>query len=647
MKKLLLVITAIFSILVIGTSYYAYNQYIPNKIENNITKSFKQLGFDNVKFDKTSKKSGQIVFSNISLDEYGFSSIKEIRVYFSLIKFLTNQNHAKKIVVEGVRLSGELSKNLDITVSGLRSNKQFLSNLNNIPASTVIIKDSNIDMLSEDFGGIKIIYNGQMRLSSTKGKDIAIIKGHVSSKQKKLTFNAKIDGTLSPDGDISVIADSDQISLIKKNLNLRRGVADIKFKYSVKDLAYMLSVKGQIPSVNWHNLPLRDVEIDFNSAGKSSNFTAKGSIFGNEDIKWSAQISKENDIIKESGITIVPSYFYEILSFLQINKMLAKEVDFPGFILNFEKPVFSIDLIKETFGMQVSKPDFVLQGKYLFNEKTGNIKGSFSLGQNHIVSKDDKASFKLSSKGEFVVRNIADILTLEWYVNTKIDEGNIQYGLINIDEITGRISYNSSYLEKTKKYLDFKLPLRPDIPQSGRINLNITDPNNPLFKSIDLNIYDGNIKMISPALKGGKITNKNKLIISDIDLAELFRDAKFKDVIIYGKLGGIIPFSIDNTKMDIDGGILQSQDGGIIRLPRSLINGLFSGKSAKMQRIRAALKNYHYDFFEIRLDGDLNGRVMVTLNSSGYSPELKTKDPIDISLQIETQISLLFKNLIR
>ncbi len=128
---------------------------------------------------------------------------------------------------------------------------------------------------------------------------------------------------------------------------------------------------------------------------------------------------------------------------------------------------------------------------------------------------------------------------------------------------------------------------------------------------------------------------------------KFFADTGIKKFSISGEMGGILPLQRKDDKIYIKDGLLQSQEGGIVRLDESISNGLFPGSSKQMQKIRKALKNYHYEFFELRLDGKLSGAVMMTLSARGRNPDMKNKKPVELKLQIETELSLLFKPLLK
>ncbi len=648
MKKILLAAALIISTSLIGATYYAYFKYIPEKIENKIIASFKNFGFEKLELKNITRKSGKIVFSDIYLDKEKFSSIGELSVHFSLLEFIFNPAYAKKIIISDMNLSGEYS-NDQFTFSGWNNDNKILQSVKNIPANIIVIKGATIDILSDNFGGIKLSYDGQARLS--KSGDIKL-KGQITSKQRKLAFQAKINGTIPANGDVFITAQCDQISLAQEDLSIKRGAATIELKHSIENMNTSISATGDFSSVNWYNMPLRDVQASLKSTKDSYTLSAKGKIFGKESIDWDAKITNNNNnIVINTEIT--PRKLNDLLSFLHTNKRLKKNANFPPFILDLEQPKLSIitkindaGVISGDFKFLNLTPKFGVSGVFSSNKNTKNIRGKISPTKSSITSENKKARFNQISAGEFIIRNLKQSAELEWYLNTKVIDGTMDYGALDI-EANGNYIYISNTPNKSKGHLNFKLPLKSSVKQNGRIITNLTDKDQPLFQAIILKIYDGTIKTQHPIFENNALTKSNKLTISDINLAKLFRDAKFKDARILGELGGVMPIVIDGDKIDISGSILQSQNNGIIRLSPRLIKGLFPDENKETQLIRKALKNYHYEFFEIRLDGDLSDRVMVSISASGYNPDINNADPVDISLHIETQASLLFEHLLK
>ena len=654
MKKLLLIFVMTLIALSSMVSAYAYFVYIPKKIEQKITQSLNNLGFEELHLGNIERKNGETTFHDISLDRLGLSTIGSLKVRSSIVQFLLNPDNVQKITISDLTLTGELSKKFAVTISGWNEDKQSFRTFQNIPTSMVVIKNSNINLLSEELGGIAVKYNAQIRLSDNGEIDI---KALASSKQKRLKFQSKINATLSNDGELSLSADTDQISLTYKDLDIKRGSAIFNVTNSTNKEVPTISAEADISSVRWKDLPLRDVHAKINMAGKNNTISAKGSTFGNENVHWSSNISKINGVYKTETI-IAPDKFSDLISFLKINKKLNKKTNFPAFVLNSSKPKIFINtavnkdnIIDGIFKFVNYVPKFEVSGNFYTDQEKGYIKGEFAADSDNIsVSSNNKTnsmSFNISSSGKFVIRNIGKEAKFDWYFVAKASDGKIDFGATKFLDIAEAFSYNSNKPKKTKDFLRFKLPLKSRIEHIGKVNLNILDKNLPLFNTMLVRIYGGSIETQHPISSAGIILKQNKLIISDINLSSLFHDINFGNIFISGRLGGVIPFKINNQEINVNAAILQSQQNGIIKMPEKMINGLFPGDDTQTILTRKALKNYHYDFFELRLDGDLNDRVMVTINANGYNPDIKNKDPVDINLQIETQLSRLFKNILK
>ncbi len=656
MKKLITITLLIFIVTSIITGY-AHYVYIPKKIENKVINNLEQFGFKKPSLENISKDNGKITFSNIVLDEKGFSSIKEVRVYFSIFNFILTPDKAQKIVIDGIKLSGELHNN-KISISGWDNNQKILQKFKDTPANIIVIKNASIDLLSDDLGGIKLDYNGQARL--LENGDIKI-KGNITSQQKKLSFQSKVNGSISNNGNISITLESDQISLTKEKLNIRRGAATMELKHLITPPKTSIFINADFSSVNWHDMPLRDVNLEFNYNNEitpnSYSLTAKGQVFGNEVINWSAKkIGHKDDNTSKIYIDIEPDSFGNLLSFLSRNKVIKDDINFPAFILESKHPQISINtsiengnILSGNFEFTNKIPEFKLSGKFKSNEITKNIKGKFFISTPSIANKNsDEFIFNQKSLGEFIIRNIKNTASIEWYLKTKIYNSAINYGNIELNNINGKFLYNSNIPDKTNNYLKFKINLKDNIKQAGRIYINISDRNKPFFDRSIIKIYDGTIKGDIPRFKSdGSLVKNIDLTISDINLTKLFKDAKFNNVKILGKLGGVLPISFNENRINVNGGILQSQGSGLISLSDKLINGFFPANDNKSKLIRKSLKNYYYDFFEIRLDGDLSDKVMVTINSKGYNPRIKNTQTVDINLQIEIKASSLFENIIK
>ncbi len=668
MKQIIIVFIALCFVSIMGAASYAYFVYIPDKVEKKIIESFNNFGFEELEIGKLERKSGQIILSQITLDKDKFSTIDQVNIEFSLTKFLISPYSAQNIIVSGMKLTGDLKDDNNLSISGWTNAQKILANLQNFPAGTITFEKSHLDLLTKSFGGIRIKFDAMVNMKSTGTVEF---KANLKTKQKKLGLSSKIEGNISSKGSVSLTSDIEDISINLPNISIKRGLA--KFK-AVHDLNYkdtstnLISGEIDLASLRWNDLPLSSVKgtVEYNFDYYKADIS--GSTFGTTPIKWKSLIENKSEVIF-SETTIEPNKLEDVLTFLKQNKNLLLSKDIPKLILNTNQPVITIrnnysrnpsKIVGDALIM-VNHPKVSIKADYR-TDKNGDVAGSIKLDKTPVKlhqveiiqdeenpERKDNTRFDISAFGEFSVKNISSAPNIEWFVHTNILDGVLDYEVLELSKIKGSVFIGGNKNAKNKKVkpLPFKLPLKSSIPYSGKIRVNIDNKNRPILDKIALKIYGGKIITKYPILKDHTLAKKNSLTVSDINISDLINDAGFKNIFIQGKLGGVIPFEIKDGAMKVSGGILQSQNSGIIMLPEKMIAGLFPGNSRKMFNIRAALKNYHYEYFEIRLDGDLTDRVMMTLNARGRNPNIKNKESVDLNLQIETQISLLFKNLVR
>ena len=115
---------------------------------------------------------------------------------------------------------------------------------------------------------------------------------------------------------------------------------------------------------------------------------------------------------------------------------------------------------------------------------------------------------------------------------------------------------------------------------------------------------------------------------------------------LHGKLKGSLPIKIKDGEAFIQDGTLKSTGAGIIKFTPSKTPAFLNGDDLHLETARMALDNYHYEFFEIRIDGPLAGEVKMTINARGYNPDLFEKRPIALNLNLEAPLKPFFRNIL-
>ncbi len=656
MKKVTFIFLVLCSLAIASGTAYAYFFYIPKKVEETVIKSFNSLGFEQLAYDSIQHKRGKIIIHHITLDKGRFSTIKKIQIEFSLLKFLIDPHYAQSITVDGMSLTGDVSNDLDIRIAGWDNSKTIINNLQKFPAGTIIFENASVDLLTENIGGINMKYNARMMMD--KSGEITF-KARVNSTQKKLIYNAKVDGKITPDSNIALNADLENISVNMPNISIRRGTGKMNTQYVLNSEKPFLKIFSdlQLASLRWYGMPLSNVKLNVERSPDNYEIALDGSTFGTKPIKWKSTIKPSTEIT-QSETTITPTNLVDVYNFFSSNKKLSLKADIPDMVLNLDAPAISISNTinnetgetEGTLKFSLSSPDIDLIADYNSEEGVDNILGTIKLNKTVIKTTpnhdtEDKTHFDVSAFGEFTIKNYDKSPEAEWFIHVDIHDGDLDFEALTIPGIAGSVIIGGNKKTSNSKSLPFKLALKPSIRQKGLLGINLDNKDKPILDHILFKIYSGQIRTESPIVRDGIIQKKNTLIVSDINITQLIKDAGFVDVSVTGTLAGRIPFNAKNNEINVNGALLQSQNTGILKLPENMITGLFPGDSKKMQNIREALTNYHYEYFEIRFDGDMADRVMMTLNASGINPDSGKKDPVELHLQIETQISLLFENL--
>lgn len=669
-SPILLIILAVLTCVAGGS--YALFSYIPQKLEQQFTHSFQELGFEKVTYESKSQSRGKITFRNISLDPRSFSEIKSITIRYSVINFFWSGGRASSVTLDGLHLTGELSENFDLIIAGWKQQNDLLGLLTRLPMQTLAIENSTIDLMSEKFGGIKLNYNTQIR---NKNKNYIEIVGKTDSTQRKLAFHATFSGSIIDQKKLDLKLDAEQIQLIWDNTHFKRGTATIMVNSPIGGKTNF-SIEAGSGSMVWNGLPFGDVRITCEKALDNYNINIDGKAIGVEAIEFTSNINHVEHVTSFETM-VYPQTLSNLVDFLLSNNIIPASVNIPQALLDLQQPILSFsnapreahddeptdeqadDNGHKNIGMVkllITEPSLEMEGHYTI-ENNGDISGSLSTQPVRIElsmategdndPRPPKSFLELMATANFTHAYDKDKKPdVNWSFDTQVTSGHLEYGFIKFDEIEGNFTYrNGDKNRNDYETLSFKLPLKSFIEQTGRIYLDFNK--SPFIREIALFLYGGKIRTQGFTLEDGTIPNSLRLVVSDIKISDLLSDAGINGITIVGKIGGMLPLEIVRDKIKVKGGILQSQSPGIVHIPESFSEAIFPGPRLQMQKMRRALENYHYEYFEARFDGDLEGGVMVTLTARGFNPDMPTKDPVDLNFQIETDISTLFSSLIR
>lgn len=159
-------------------------------------KTLENFGFTGPIVPQDEDGKAPFIYTKIPLDQDEFGRIKEVRISPSGV---FGGDRFKRLEIEGLGLTGELSDDDGISLSGLvkdnklKSLQGFLEILN--LADILVLQKARIDILTQKLGGI----GGEADLELRRDSDTIRITGEFRSLQKQFSLQGKISGSVSPD----------------------------------------------------------------------------------------------------------------------------------------------------------------------------------------------------------------------------------------------------------------------------------------------------------------------------------------------------------------------------------------------------------------------------------------------------------------
>ncbi|MCB1591398.1 MAG: YdbH domain-containing protein [Alphaproteobacteria bacterium] len=647
-------------LIALGCAYfYALYFYIPERIKSGFTDAIARAGFERFSYEESQSTAGLIIFRGITLDEKGFTKVEQVDVRYSPFTYLFQGGVADFIRVHRLRLTGEVSNDFDFSFAGWTLENGVFVKLAALSSKTLIFEGAAIDLYSPNLGGLKVLFDGQVKKNEARDGELAFL-GRVKSQQKKFSFDASIMGTFSEKGVLDLKATADELQFDLDDFKLHRASAEITLlKYP--DSLPTIAMRGPATSLKWRSLPFGDMNFVFERKDGEMNLFAEGKTLGPEKIDFSIGIKSGADGTNYD-IVANPRDLPLLMTFLQRNALFKDKLPIPPLLANLKAPTLSLSF-DDTLG---KSPDFVGTWTLESEEQGLSIEGEFRRDENNEeawLGNCTKASFTEEvEEGSLAPPFYTDIPLdcslswdgkttppgLTWTIKAVIENEELLFGPLRLLNIRGQVGekYLGNGKAERRSVLAFNLPIKKGISHKGRIVLNLDADGSGLIKSLVLYIYGGQVRVDNFDLKGLSFPSKMVFKITDINLTDYLGGLNISGLTVYGHLGGVIPLTRTKGKLSIKDGLLQSQAPGIIKLPETLSNTLFPGSDPQMQTIREALNNYHYEFFELRFDGTVSGGVMVSLYSRGTNPDMVDKRPIEMNFQIETEISVLVEHML-
>jgi hypothetical protein len=123
----------------------------------------------------------------------------------------------------------------------------------------------------------------------------------------------------------------------------------------------------------------------------------------------------------------------------------------------------------------------------------------------------------------------------------------------------------------------------------------------------------------------------------DWDLAKLTEQFKLPDMKLSGVVGGEFPVMFTTGSAVIDNATLVSVKPGVIQYSGSTGDAAAEA-DANSKMLFDALKDFRYEVLKVGLDGNLTGRMMLTLGILGRNPDVLSGQPFQLNIGIDSAL---------
>ncbi|MEQ9518511.1 MAG: YdbH domain-containing protein [Parvibaculum sp.] len=151
----------------------------------------------------------------------------------------------------------------------------------------------------------------------------------------------------------------------------------------------------------------------------------------------------------------------------------------------------------------------------------------------------------------------------------------------------------------------------------------------------------GVVRLTSGSIVPGAAEQSLQLSVERVDLAEFLPLFRLEGVSGTGIVSGLVPISIRDGDVWIEGAVLRAADAGQLSYKSAASDAVAEGQSALLFQ---ALEDFQYTGLEISLDGNVLERLNVGLKLQGANPTLYDGYPFAINVTTEASFAELMRS---
>lgn len=622
-KRIGIIVTII--VVLVGGLYAYQVTTKPEKIHNNISKTFSHLGFAETALPEPEKAGRTLLYTDINLDEDGFSTIKTLNVSHSPL-ILSFSDDDATVTIKGLNLTGEIGPEGKITIAGFEPPETLALNFATLP-STINIENFSLSLLSENFGGINV--SGSIQISNN-GK-VLKLQGKLDAVQKQVVINAKLEGQIN------------QNEFVDARIEIENGKFDLGHIQATR-IAGLILASGesfsdiktvselQTGALKIYGLPWQNAAITIDAKAQTPNATISAKSAGFEGL--------------ELGLTI-PDIFAPEIFIGQLHADTMKTVfDYFGsqHILPFDETTLKNLSTIENLAVKFAKKGdikFQIRDDAQTAVLTGIVKmqgegfnGEIKSSPIPLLKISDTLAGTLQLSGTFEQQD-----QLSGNAQVKLDNALVNFGFMKLGDINADLVIDDAVTlsgPATKNLkcsvTEFKLEQNCTLSASiknGRLNISDLKTSGPGF---DVFVPQAD-------------QQKTLLQIRSIELQELLQLFGNKQWSGNGTLDGNAIVEKSENTAKIKQLSLTNKGNGVLKITDPAFFALLDMEDLEKETMKLALENFHYDLLEIKAEGSLPNAIKIKVFGKGKNPILMQGQPFSLDFEITPNFSAITKEI--
>jgi len=631
---------------------------LPEKVHEQTEAALVDMGFSSVQIGSSKNKAGAVVLRDIKLDEKGFSTIERVTARYAWSGLISGRL-IKRLTITGLSLTGESAGSGGVAFSGWDISKADLGRIFS-GIKTVEFESGNIDLLLDSMGGVNLKYD--LEISRDKNNH-AVFQGSVHGEQKQFSAMAKMDGYINRDGrwHADLVLDQGKMDLESLKASRINGAVQIDGKGMERpEIMIQLAAGG----MNFMDLPWHNVSATINTTPEGYAVFAGGGSVGRDGVEFAASFESRNGTHNYSG-SVHTKKLSDLFGYLQTNHVISGKAQYPDLLdklsgLTFDfhdiTPSENNEEITLNYFIRDDKGSIDVKGYIAIDTKNKKFSGNLSMPSamlSEITADAGETGKAYGFSGGTLLLNgkfqtdYSESLKTTGFLEALVRNATANIGILTFHNINGDISFRDIAALSTVKgqKFSFMLPLNNNIKQKGSARFSVAAGKSVTIDDIKIDIFGGTIKSLPLRLEGNKPLKGMVVSLENIDLYALSQQLGIAGLFLSGSLKGALPLQIKDGALYVHDGTLSSSKPGVIRYISKNIPAFLQGDDLQLETAHMALENYHYDFFELRLEGPLSEDLKIVFSARGSNPDLFEGRPIALNLTMDAPAKELFKNI--